>query len=59
MRVWSRLWVSSKEDREAKLTSIDKLHQLFSLCESLAVHTQPAKIGELLWVVPLMSWCVG
>ncbi|HXH09202.1 MAG TPA: metallophosphoesterase [Alphaproteobacteria bacterium] len=44
------LWV-----RKEPYTSVDKFRRILDLCDTLGVHTRPAKI-EGVWIVPLLSW---
>jgi len=47
------LWV-----RNSEYDSIEKLHQILQLCDSLAVATKPLHLDDL-WIVPLFSWYDG
>jgi predicted phosphodiesterase len=44
------LWVRGRE-----MDSVQKFHAVLDRCDSLGVHTRPARAGEA-WVVPLLSW---
>lgn len=44
------LWV-----RKEPHTSLDKFLAIQQLCNTLGIHTQPAKV-EGVWIVPLLSW---
>lgn len=48
------LWLR-KEDAKGTRDSLDKLHELLDLCESLGVQTRPAKVDGV-WIVPMLSW---
>ena len=47
------LWV-----RNGEFSSIEKLHQILDLCDTLGIVTQPLRL-EHLWIVPLFSWYDG
>jgi predicted phosphodiesterase len=44
------LWV-----RDASRNSLEKFHQILSLCDEMGIYTRPARAGEA-WIVPLFSW---
>jgi predicted phosphodiesterase len=44
------LWV-----RSASHDSIEKFHQILSLCDEIGIFTRPARAGEI-WIIPLFSW---
>lgn len=44
------LWV-----RNTPGNSIEKFHQILSLCDRIGIFTRPAQAGET-WIVPLFSW---
>ena len=51
------LWVR-KKDRDV-YDSLGKLRALLDICRELGVKTEPEKIGDRVWVVPLWSWYHG
>jgi predicted phosphodiesterase len=44
------LWV-----RNTPLNSVEKFHQILSLCEEIGIFIQPARAGKT-WIIPLFSW---
>lgn len=44
------LWV-----RDGKCDSIEKFHQVLTLCDDIGILTHPDKVREI-WIVPLFSW---
>ena len=44
------LWV-----RNTPHDSVEKFHQILSLCDEIGIFTRPARAGET-WIIPLFSW---